>query len=350
MATFNGTNSADILNGTNFGDLILGNGGNDILRGHGGNDQIRAGSGDDIVEGGAGDDWLFADSGSNSLFGGSGSDILVSGSGSDLLSGGSGIDLASWETSSLGVNANLATGRAITISTIDSLIGIENLLGSRFNDVLSGDGGANTLYGGAGDDLLMGGGGNDTLFGGSGNDSLDGGSGLGNSLDGGSGVDTVTFTGAAFADVDLGRGTAWSSLGASSLTGIENVRGTNGGDTILGDAGASRIEGLGGADRINGGAGDDVLIGGSGADTFVLEAFKVLPFGVPGYDSGHDTIADFGLNDRIDLTLHFEATTFDELKARASQFGDDTVLRLGDDSIRIEDFSLRELATELFLF
>jgi Ca2+-binding RTX toxin-like protein len=56
-------------------------------------------------------------------------------------------------------------------------------------------------------------------------------------------------------------------------------------------------------------------LGGSGADTFVFEAAELPPFGVPGYDSGDDVITDFASGDRIDLTRHFEATTFGEIKA-----------------------------------
>lgn len=349
MATFNGTNLADILNGTSLADLIRGNGGDDLLRGNGGNDEIRAGSGNDILEGGAGDDRLFAESGSNSLFGGDGSDILVSGSGSDHLNGGSGIDAASWQESSTGITANLATGRAFSAVAQDSITQIENLIGSAFNDVLSGDKGRNELFGGAGNDLLMGGEGSDRLFGGGGNDTLDGGSGT-NALAGDAGVDTVTFTGAAFADIDLGRGSAFTSISHSSLSGIENIRATNGQDVLTGSAVANRIEGLGGADQIDGGQGDDQLLGGSGADIFVFSAIEFGWFGTPGFDAGQDVIGDFGVGDRIDLRGHFEATTFADLRAGASQFGDDAVLRLGDDTIRIEDLALNELSAGMFLF
>jgi Ca2+-binding RTX toxin-like protein len=99
---------------------------------------------------------------------------------------------------------------------------------------------------------------------------------------------------------------------------------------------------MGGADEIAGREGNDVLAGGSGADTFVFRAVKIQPFNVPGFDSGHDVITDFGTGDRIDLRGHFEATTFADLKAGASQFGDDTVLALGDDTIRLEHVALNE--------
>jgi len=58
------------------------------------------------------------------------------------------------------------------------LIGIENLLGSNFNDVLTGNTLANTLSGGAGTDTLNGGGGNDILIGGAGKDTMIGGAGI----------------------------------------------------------------------------------------------------------------------------------------------------------------------------
>ncbi|MFM2120507.1 MAG: hypothetical protein RL722_1975, partial [Pseudomonadota bacterium] len=45
----------------------------------------------------------------------------------------------------------------------DSLVGIENLTGSSFNDTLSGNTAANVLDGGVGDDRLLGGLGNDVF-------------------------------------------------------------------------------------------------------------------------------------------------------------------------------------------
>jgi Ca2+-binding RTX toxin-like protein len=53
----------------------------------------------------------------------------------------------------------------------DSLSGVENLVGSAFNDQLTGDAAANSLSGGAGNDTLTGAAGNDTLVGGTGGDT-----------------------------------------------------------------------------------------------------------------------------------------------------------------------------------
>ena len=53
----------------------------------------------------------------------------------------------------------------------DTLISIENLTGSAFNDTLTGDASDNVISGRAGNDTLNGGGGDDTLDGGAGTDT-----------------------------------------------------------------------------------------------------------------------------------------------------------------------------------
>ena len=72
----------------------------------------------------------------------------------------------------------------------DSYVGVENLAGSAFDDILQGDGQANALAGGEGNDQLMGAGGNDTLNGGAGNDILSGGDGS-DRLIGGNGAEVL---------------------------------------------------------------------------------------------------------------------------------------------------------------
>jgi serralysin len=73
------------------------------------------------------------------------------------------------------VTVSLATtGPQNTIGAgTDTLISIENLTGSAFADILTGNNGDNMLSGGAGNDLLTGGLGQDTLTGGAGNDVFD---------------------------------------------------------------------------------------------------------------------------------------------------------------------------------
>lgn len=68
---------------------------------------------------------------------------------------------------SSGVNGGAAAG--------DQLNGIEHVVATTFNDILTGDGASNTLTGLAGNDTLNGGAGNDTMDGGTGADLLRGG-------------------------------------------------------------------------------------------------------------------------------------------------------------------------------
>ena len=84
--------------------------------------------------------------------------------------------MALYVHSAAGVVVNLATGTASDgFGGTDSLIAVDGVAGSRFADVLIGDGSNNWLTGNGGDDTIMAGNGNDTLTGGTGNDWLDGG-------------------------------------------------------------------------------------------------------------------------------------------------------------------------------
>ena len=101
----------------------------------------------------------------NVLAGGLGADLLIGRGGSDTLDGGEGVDTVTFAGLGAGVSANLSLSGAqlaYTGATL-TLVGIENLLGSSFNDVLTGDANANRLDGGSGDDQLDGKGGVDTV-------------------------------------------------------------------------------------------------------------------------------------------------------------------------------------------
>ncbi|WP_304608569.1 S-layer family protein [Inquilinus sp. Marseille-Q2685] len=163
----------DTLSGGDGADRLVGGAGIDIVHGGIGNDSVDAGSENDQVFGEAGDDELLGGAGADALDGGDGNDYLEGGAGADALTGGAGIDTLSYAGSSAGVLVNLATGAVSGGDAAgDTFSGIEQLLGSASNDVLTGDAGANTLWGGAGDDVLTGGGGADLLKGGAGNDSF----------------------------------------------------------------------------------------------------------------------------------------------------------------------------------
>ena len=149
------------------------------LTGTAGDDVLVAGTGNNVINAGDGNDVLTAGSGNNELHGGAGNDLLFSGVGNDLLDGGPGNDTASYAHATAGVNVDLnLLGAQNTLGAgTDTLTGIENLVGSNFNDQLTGDNGNNILIGGLGNDTLIGGGGDDLLIGGMGNNTLTGGAG-----------------------------------------------------------------------------------------------------------------------------------------------------------------------------
>jgi uncharacterized repeat protein (TIGR01451 family) len=130
---------------------IVGTFGDDDLRGTRHHDVICGLAGDDHIDGGGADDVLY---------GNEGDDVLLGGDAADKIDGGPGNDTASYAGSSHGVHCDLSRSRATGEGT-DKLIDIENLIGSRYDDTLIGDDGANNLSGGRGNDTLIGKGGRD---------------------------------------------------------------------------------------------------------------------------------------------------------------------------------------------
>ena len=98
------------------------------------------------------------------------------GPGGDTLVGGGGRDTTTYAKAPRPVRVDLGRHQATGWGT-DRLRGVETVIGSRFGDVLAGDGSRNHLAGHQGNDRLSGSGGNDFLDGGPGNDFLDGGPG-----------------------------------------------------------------------------------------------------------------------------------------------------------------------------
>lgn len=93
----------------------------------------------------------------------------------DLDGGGGRYDTLDYGAGNVGVNVDLASGRATGV--FGEVAGIENVRGSAGDDVIRGDSQNNYLDGRGGNDRLIGGGGNDTLMGRAGDDSLFGGHG-----------------------------------------------------------------------------------------------------------------------------------------------------------------------------
>lgn len=254
--------SIEYLIGSAFNDTLTGSSGNNLIEGGAGNDTINGGLGTDTASyatassavtvnlslttaqntGGAGIDTLTSMEAligsrfNDTLTGSSGNNTIEGGAGNDVMDGGAGTDTASYIGASAGVSVSLAiSGPQNTIGAgIDTLLNFENLIGSAYNDVLTGNGGDNSFTGGSGNDFI----------------------------DGGIGTDTASYSTASSAvRVNLNIQTAQNTLGAGSdtLISIENVIGSAYNDTITGNGSDNLIDGGAGNDTLDGGAGTDIV-------------------------------------------------------------------------------------------
>jgi len=133
LATLYGDSVTGIeaVQGSLFGDVVTGTGGDDRIDGNEGNDTINAGAGNDTI-------------------------LMRNWDGADQVNGGTGSDTVSYEIANTGMAVSL-----VTPAFGDTFTSVENLVGSKFGDVIVGDGNANRLSGGSGNDTLTGGGGAD---------------------------------------------------------------------------------------------------------------------------------------------------------------------------------------------
>jgi Ca2+-binding RTX toxin-like protein len=332
--------SIENLIGSAFGDTLIGDGnanvlvgaeGNDILEGQAANDQLIGGFGTDTarysgnrnqysVTQNADGTWTIADQrngspdGSDTLgsveqfefanqtmiIGQAASNNFPASGAPEAFIGGPGDDTVSYADAPIvisGFAANLLSAQSATSGTGlvasladpsintgwaagDTYVSIENLIGSAFDDKLSGDSNNNVLEGGAGKDQL----------------------------NGGQGVDTASYehaAGAVMADLGQPKNNSGEAVG-DTYKSIENLLGSSFDDELVGDNGDNELNGGSGDDTLFGKAGDDQLTGGEGADTLTggggRDQFIQL-----SADDGVDTIQDF--NFRQD-TLVFSASGF----------------------------------------
>ncbi|GKX61236.1 beta strand repeat-containing protein [Leminorella grimontii] len=185
-----------------------------------------------------------------SVTGGSGDDVIIAGSGNGAYDGGGGSNTVDFSGMKNALTVDLAGGTASSDGQY-ALVNVQNVIGTDFDDVLTGDGQDNHLQGGAGNDVLRGGGGN-------------------NVLDGGSGINTLNYdTSASGVSVDLSLGVASDNgLGGSDrILNIQNVVGSSHNDLLIGDAADNALYGGGGDDTLMGMGGNNVLNGGAGVNT-----------------------------------------------------------------------------------
>ena len=108
--------------------------------------------------------------------------IVYATNANDTITGGNGIDTVSYGNAPSAVTVNLAglydsKGSSLGYNTSggsghDVLTNLNNIIGSQYDDTITGNSANNLLSGGDGNDTLYGGDGNDTFYGGKGNDSL----------------------------------------------------------------------------------------------------------------------------------------------------------------------------------
>ena len=332
---FTGVNA---IRGTNFADTLIGSAA--------GFETFRAQSGDDFIDGGAGD-----------------------GDRADYRNAPNGIVADLSNTATVSGNVEVQDG----YGNIDQLVNIENIRGSEFGDMITGDANNNRLEGRDGDDTLDGGDGNDFFRAGAGNDTIDGGIGVdrveyhvdrfNGDIDGfqpqtGVTVDLSVNTDGTTADTaeSDGDGVATDPYGdTDTLQGIENVRATDFADLVIGDAGDNRFEGRDGADQLEGGGGNDQLIGGTGNDILTGDGGDDLFIFNAG--EGMDTITDFtagaATDDVIDVTA-FGFTAFDDgsvndVESALADSGGDVILDLGGgDQVTIQGVNKAALDSDDF--
>jgi len=293
--TLTGSDEGNRINGLSGSDTISGLEGADLLIGNTGNDTIEGGSGPDTIDGGNGTDTVsYASSQAGVTV-----DLFVDANGDGAidqldLDGDGNFDRVDFDGDGDQEALTPASPANPDVFTIDLDEGpafntVENIIGSAFNDVLSGDPGENNVEGGAGADNINGNAGDDELIGGGDNDTIEGGAGA-DTIDGGSGTDTASYTNAgAGVDVSLAleedtpQDDPDTVADGDVLINVENLLGSAQGDTLTGNDGNNQLNGTGGndtlvgddpdtdaggADTLIGGAGTDTLTGGAGSDIF----------------------------------------------------------------------------------
>ncbi|MDH4478602.1 MAG: DUF4347 domain-containing protein [Rhodoferax sp.] len=316
------------IRGGKAGDVLTGDAGDNYLRGNGGNDTIDGGAGwdtanyylatggvtvslvsgtssgadgndtlvniegidgsfvyDDSLTGNDSDNDLWGFGGNDTLLGAGGGDIVAGGAGNDSMDGGSGYDVADYRDENAGVSVNLQTERATDgTGGQDTVVGFEEVRGTRFNDLIVGS--STNMYkevfaGGLGDDTIDGGAVTDTLNttnfnvvsyqAASGAVSVNLGSALGapaQPAPAGSATGATGSTGTGGASNPsaptgstaggFGVGQATGADGTDVLINIDVVVGSGYNDTLTGSARTDIRE------SFKGGAGDDTIDGGGG--------------------------------------------------------------------------------------
>lgn len=234
-----------------------------------------------IIKGGDGDNTFIGNQFDHEFIGGAGNNTFVANGGNNVYTGGGNglntIDYSraggtTFETVTLGasgrqfvlngVDVDMANGVTVNNGWLDAngdagadhFSGMNQIIGTRYNDRIKAGDGDVTIVGGAGDDLIIAGAGNDKI-------------------DGGQGFNVVSYAGlTGRVDVDLNgpTGLASKSNGAvDTLTHIQAVIGSAGGGTLTGLVnGNNLLIGTDGETSFSTTAGTNQLYGGAGKNNF----------------------------------------------------------------------------------
>lgn len=241
------------------------------------------------IIGGNGDDTLAAACDTTSkhiLTGGPGKDTLAScAGGQTTFVGGSGVDTADYSARAHGVTVTIGDNIANDGEPGDKDnvgLDVENVIGSNYNDVITGSAVANVITPGKGNDTVNGGDGDDTFMA-----SATAGDGQ-DTYNGGKGNDTIDYSArtsggvcvildgkspSGACDFTMGQPTMNVTSTDSVVVGldVENAVGTVNDDHLIGNAYSNVLIGLGGADWLEGRSNmdqlDDSLYTSSGGNT-----------------------------------------------------------------------------------
>jgi Ca2+-binding RTX toxin-like protein len=297
----------DNLGGTDGVTVALSVGGSLIVSGTGDQDG-DTGTSFEGVHGSAYDDTLAGYIDDNTILGLDGDDLIDGFGGADYLDGGDGTDTLDYSDSGAVTLTLGGTNAKTTVTAVDgndTILNFENVIGSAFEDKLTGNNADNVFQGGAGKDLINGGGGSDTA------DYSDA---------------------AASVTVVLGTGVTKVTGGdTDEISSIENVIGSTGNDVLTGNSSANVLLGGAGDDEITGGGGADILDGGANDDTFYFT----------GNEGLGDTILGGSGTDRIEIKGSVAATieNFSQASGSIEEFQGNGLGILGTAKNNVLDFS-----------
>ena len=327
------------------GDVLEGAEGDNEIRGLAGPDTLRGLAGNDLLLGGDGDDSLDAGIGADRVDGGNDNDFLSVGAlrgpvqdsdRLDHLFGGAGFDTITADFSNQTLAMLVTAGQTQSLVFADGteardFENVHDFFTGSGNDVLRLDGAAddhfaNLLKTGTGNDVIYSGAGSDDVDAGDGDDLVNGGTndavltfqvGFGTvtgftgpveTLAGGLGIDTLSFEGFSGlfpnniapgvhfgVDINLATNATAGAATGITISGFENIIGTDYADYLTGDDGPNFFQPMHGGGYTHSAttSGPDRIDGAGGLDTLFIDYSRDDSSGYTGITSAAGS-ASFG--------------------------------------------------------